>query len=47
MENNNSLIAKLHEKTFRMKKKALNILTITIDVLMFIVLILTLILRTN
>ena len=47
MENNNSITAKLHEKIFRMKKKTLNTLTITIDVLMFIVFILTLILRTN
>lgn len=47
MENNNSITAKLHEKIFRMKKKTLNTLTITIDVLMFIVFMLTLILRTN
>lgn len=47
MENNNSITAKLHEKIFRMKKKTLNTLTITIDVLMFIIFILTLILRTN
>jgi len=44
---NNSFSAKLHEKIFRMKKKTLNTLTISIDVIMFIVLILTLILRTN
>lgn len=47
MENNNSITAKLHEKIFRMKKKTLNMLTITIDVLMFIIFILTLILRTD
>lgn len=47
MENNNSITVKLHEKIFRMKKKTLNALTITIDVLMFMVFILTLILRTN
>ena len=47
MENNNSITAKLHEKIFRMKKKTLNTLTITIDVLMFLIFILTLILRTN
>ena len=47
MENNNSITAKLHEKIFRMKKKTLNILTITIDVIMFIILVLTLILRNN
>ena len=47
MENNNSITAKLHEKIFRMKKKTLNALTITINVIMLIVLILTLILRTN
>lgn len=47
MENNNSITAKLHEKIFRMKKKTLNILTITIDVIMFITLVLTLILRNN
>lgn len=47
MENNNSITAKLHEKIFRMKKKTLNTLTITIDVLMFIIFVLTLILRTN
>lgn len=44
---NNSFSAKLHEKIFRMKKKTLNTLTISIDVIMFIVLVLTLILRTN
>lgn len=44
---NNSFSAKLHEKIFRMKKKTLNTLTISIDVIMFIVLILTLILKTN
>ena len=44
---NNSFSAKLHEKIFRMKKKTLNTITISIDVIMFIVLILTLILRTN
>ena len=44
---NNSFSAKLHEIIFRMKKKTLNTLTISIDVIMFIVLILTLILRTN
>lgn len=47
MENNNSITAKLHEKIFRMKKKTLNTLTITIDVLMFLIFILTLILRTD
>lgn len=47
MENNNSITAKLHEIIFRMKKKTLNTLTISVDVIMFIVLILTLILRTN
>lgn len=47
MENNNSITAKLHEKIFRMKKKTLNTLTITIDVLMFTIFILTLFLRTN
>lgn len=47
MENNNSITAKLHEKIFRMKKKTLNTLTTTIDVLMFIIFILTLILRTD
>lgn len=44
---NNSFSAKLHEKIFRMKKKTLNTLTISIDVIMFIVLILTLILKTD
>ena len=44
---NNSFSAKFHEKIFRMKKKTLNTLTISIDVIMFIVLILTLILKTN
>lgn len=47
MENNNSITAKLHEIIFRMKKKTLNILTITIDILMLIVFILTLILKSN
>lgn len=47
MENNNSITAKLHEIIFRMKKKTLNTLTITIDVLMFMIFILTLILKTN
>ena len=47
MENNNSITAKLHEKIFRMKKKTLSTLTITIDVLMFLIFILTLILRTD
>ena len=47
MENKNSISAKLHEKIFRMKTQTLNKLTITIDILMFIVFILTLILRTN
>ena len=44
---NNSITEKLHEKIFRMKKKTLNTLTISIDVIMFIVLILTLILKTD
>lgn len=44
---NNSITAKLHEKIFRMKKKTLNTLTITIDVIVFITLLLTLIFKTN
>ena len=44
---NNSFSAKVHEKIFRMKKKTLNTLTISIDVIMFIVLIFTLILKTD
>ena len=44
---NNSFSAKSHEKIFRMKKKTLNTLTISIDVIMVIIFILTLILRTN
>lgn len=47
MEKNNSITAKLHEIIFRMKKKTLNILTITIDILMFIVFIFTFSLRSN
>ena len=32
MENNNSITGKLYEKIFRMKKKNLKILTISIDI---------------
>ena len=47
MENNNSITGKLYEKIFRMKKKNLKILTISIDIIMFIVFVLTLIFKTN
>lgn len=47
MENNNSITGKLYEKIFRMKKKNLKILTISIDIIMFIVFVLTPIFKTN
>lgn len=47
MEENKSITAKLYEKIFRMTDKTLKIVTITVDTIMFIILILTLILRNN
>ena len=47
MRKNNSLAKKFYELVFRMPKKTLNILTISVDIIMAIIFILTLVLKEN
>ena len=47
MKKNNTLAKKFYELVFRMPKKTLNILTISVDIIMAIIFILTLVLKEN